>query len=165
MKKINFNLFVLLLSVILFSATNAEAQRKKKGSDEAESPKQIAAKFTARTAVIISGVAEFVDTKGDNKGYLKYAKELQNDAKSDLASEDLKSAVENSYLARRYAYLAYEASGGTVPQKWRMTPGEENQMNKHFAGIERPTDQQLKDSFGGGGGSGGDGHGRKKKED
>ena len=163
MKKINLKMFVLLLSAILISVTSAEAQRKKKGSDEAESPKQIAAKFTARTAVVISGVAEFVDTKGDNKGYLKYAKELQNDSKSDLAGENYKSAVENSYLARRYAYLAYEAAGGTVPQKWRMTPGEENQMNKHFAGIERPTDQQLKDSYNGGGGS--DGHGRKKKED
>ncbi len=142
MKNFNSKVFVILLSVLLIVASSADAQRKRKGST---TPKQDAAKFTTRTAVILSGVGGLVENKKVRTGYLKHARVLQAQAKKHIAKNELKQAVRKSYLGRRYGFIAYEANGGTIPQKWRMSKKESSDLAKYMANI--PSDKELKEKL------------------
>lgn len=156
MKKISSKIFAIVLSVLIMTAGTADAQRKRKG-DESTNDKKESGIFTARTATIISGAAELVKTGGKNTAYLTEAKKLQEEAKAHFTKNETGESVKKSYLARRYAFLAYEANGGTVPQKWRLTTEESTELDKYM--TNKPTDQELKNKVQD------NDHGRKKKED
>ncbi len=135
MKNFNLKAFFALLILFVF-VTSVDAQNKK------PQPKKNTAKFINKTNMILAATGEKVKEKKVYTGYLKKASKIEKKGVAHFNNKEFKKATKKSYIARRYAFLAYKANGGTVPKKWRLNEKEKNRMKKLFK--KKITDEELK---------------------
>jgi hypothetical protein len=134
----------LFLSILFAFATflaTAQKGQDGKGGDSKTTGKG-AAMFINRTGDIIVKTHKTVKTNKVYTGYLHKAQEKQVNAIELFKANNMKEAVKNSYVARRYAFMAYEANSGTVPVDWKMNENEVRVVHRMLP--KPPQDSDLK---------------------
>lgn len=137
MKNNMLKVFVVLLAFIFVSSNYIYAQ--KTNDRKGQNPRKHTALFINKTNNILFITAESVRKNKVYTGYLHKAKIHQKQAIENFKKNRFKISVYNSFVARRLAFLAYEANGKTVPQTWRLNDKEKmiiKRMNIKEESIE-----------------------------
>ncbi len=126
-KSIVFTLsFVLLFSATIF------AQSKKPTKIETKA-------FINKTNVVLLETGIKVKKNEVYTGCLHKANTIQKEARFHYRKGETRRAVNKSYLARKYSFIAYNAnSKKKVPDAWRITKKEKTMITKF------PTNEELK---------------------
>ncbi len=137
MKLFNLKSLSILLSFLFFSAAIITAQ-----PNQRKNPRKKTARFINKTNLILAATGKQVKAKKVYTGYLNKAKSLEKKAIGHFNKKEHKKAVKKSYIARRYAFMAYKANGGTIPEKWRLSDRGKVEIKKLFE--KKVTDEELK---------------------
>jgi len=114
----------LLLILIFIGVGNIQAQKTRDNSKS--NPKKDATSFINRTNKMMFVTAQSVKEKQVYTGFLVKAKENQKDAIKAYNNKQYVVSVNKSYVARRYAFLAYKANGNAIPENWRINTKEKS---------------------------------------
>ncbi len=128
MKNKLYKILAILFAAFFVSASYTFAQ---KGNDRGgTSPKKSAAMFLNRTNAVLFETSKAVKENKVYTGYLKKAKDHQKTAINSFKNNDFKDAIRKSFAARRFAFLAFEANGKSVPEGWRLNQKEKMMIQK-----------------------------------
>ncbi len=119
--------FVFLFSATLFAQNNKPTKIETKA-------------FINKTNIVMLETGVKVKKNEIYTGCLHKANIIQKEARSHYQKGEYRRAVNKSYIARRYAFIAFNAnSKKPVPQVWRLTKHEKRMITKF------PTDDELKE--------------------
>jgi len=138
--KAKYLIFSMLL-IMSALAVSAQKGQDNKGGD-GKTPGKGAAMYINRTGDLIVKAHKSVKTNKVYTGYLQKAQEKQVKAIELFKANNMKEAVKNSYVARRYAFMAYEANAGKVPDDWKMNENEVRVVHRMLP--KPPQDADLK---------------------
>ncbi len=139
LKFIVFSLLILGLSISLDAQKTRDGGRKKMPAG-----KNVEI-FMKRTNGMIAGTHALVKKQKKYTGFLHKSKQLQKEAIVKFEDKQFDKALKKSYIARRYAFLAYKENGEQVPKAWRLNEHEIRMIHRHFPVL--PTDEELKEKI------------------
>ncbi len=141
MKTINFRILLLLAAGLLIGITTNAQSLTDSDSKKAKHEKKTK-EFIEKTNNILLTTANKVRKNKVYTGYLHKANKKQEKANEFFSEQKFRQAIKNSYLSRRYAFLAFRANKGKVHAKWRLTEKEKVKMKKIFK--KEVTNKELK---------------------
>lgn len=135
---------VILSALILFAGNDTFAQKSRA---DRKVPAKNTIKFLNRTGKIIVKTQKEVKENKVYTGALIKARDKQREALTAFKNKQVRDAVKKSYIARRYAFMAYRHNAGEIPGKWKMNRDEIRLVHRSLP--KPPKDKKLEDDISG----------------